>query len=356
MKASDTVYYRLNNHQITRPVLRKPEDVVAWMGGIQAQDYSGAKWSIGLRLPDATESDVELALKNRRIIRTWLMRGTLHFAAMDDLFWMLELLAPRIIAANRRRYLELELDDNTLNKSNDIIIKALQQSGRLSRKELQAELELNGISVKGQRSAYILQRASLEGLICQSVLIKNNPVYSLTGKPEPGSGIKSYEEALAELARRYFLSRGPATMQDFVWWSGLKVSDAKNGINAVKPQLAEYKIDGKTYLMSPESSAAKNKSEPVRLIPGFDEFLLGYKERGASLDPEFNSRWCPGNNGMFYPLIIINGRAAGTWSGRIKKDKILIETEPFTRIDNSYKTALKDVSERYCRFMGLSPA
>jgi hypothetical protein len=169
--------HRLHSQQLEHTRLEKPIEVVTWLGAVQAQDYAGAKWSIGIRLPDSTDAGIEQAIADNTFFRTWAMRGTLHFVAASDIRWLLALVAPRIIARNARRYSELELDERTLARSNAVLADALQGGRQLNRSDLLGVLEQNSISTQGQRAAYMLQRASLDGLICQGVMRRNDPTY-----------------------------------------------------------------------------------------------------------------------------------------------------------------------------------
>ena len=238
---------RLVSQQLAKIQFKEPGDVVTWMGALQAQDYSGAKWSIGLRLSGVTEEAIEQAIDNKKIIRTWAMRGTLHFVAPTDILWMLDLLAPRVISNNARRYRELELDEVTFTRSNDVIAKALDSDRQLDRPALVAMLEKKGISAAGQRTPYLLQRASLDRIIFQGTMRSNNPTFLLLDKSLPKTKPLKRDEALLELALRYFRSRGPATIQDFLWWSGLSRADANAGLEAIKSELDQETIEGRVY-------------------------------------------------------------------------------------------------------------
>ena len=253
MKLKDIAIERLYSQHIKNQKLKNPSELVNWLGVIQAQDYSGAKWSIGLRLHGITDKDVEQELKDRKLIRTWALRGTLHFVASADINWLLKLIAPRIIVRNNRRYRELKLDEATLSKSNNILKNALKDEKHLNRRELLAILEQKGISTVGQRAAYMLQRASLDGLICQTVTIKIIPsTYQWMNLNKHKALDRN--DALVELAKRYFNSHGPATLKDFVWWSGLLVKDARAGLEGIKSTLKKEIIGEQTYWMSHGSS------------------------------------------------------------------------------------------------------
>ncbi|MFZ0442673.1 MAG: winged helix DNA-binding domain-containing protein [Methanobacterium sp.] len=323
------------------------------MGAVQGQDYAGAKWSIGLRLNGIKDSDVEQALKNKTIVRTWALRGTLHFVSASDIHWLLATISPRIISKNTRRYQELKLDKKTLSHSNKILRNALNNDNQLTRSELLKILNQKGISTEGQRGYYILQRASIEGFICQGVTQFNDPTFmSLEGFPEDKI---DNEAALAELAKRYFHSHGPGTLKDFIWWSGLFAKDARAGLDAIKSKLKKEVIDGVTYWMS---SIMYNQldSPKINLLPGFDEYLLSYKDRSASIDTEQIKKMLTPTNGFFRPTIIINGRVKGTWKRIIKRGKVIIELNPFMPLNDDESEILALEVHRFGEFLGMDIA
>ncbi len=350
MNSTDICMHRLYHQNISAPQLKRPEEILSWLGAIQAQDYAGAKWSLGLRMLHGTEKAIEQSLREKHILRTWLMRGTLHFVTARDVKWMLALLATKIISSCTRRYKELELDTQTLLKTNGLLETALQDN-LLSRAELLTFINQQGISTQGQRAAYILQRASLDGIICQNVLIRNIPNYILLDSI-PKTNPLNRTDALAELAKRYFTSRGPATLQDFVWWSGLLVSDAKIGLEACKSFLIQETILNQTFYLTGDIHLVPENEASIYLLPGFDEYLLGYKNRIASLDQEHQMIWCPGNNGMFMSYIVVEGKMAGTWKRNIKKNAIEIETSPFESLNKNQNKLITIALKRYKEYTG----
>lgn len=346
---SELSAFRIATQRISCNEFRDPEDVLSWLGAIQGQDYEGAKWSIGLRLKGSTNRDIELAFRNRSIVRTWLMRGTLHIVSAADIRWMNNLLAQRIIHGTAGRNRELELDENTLLRSGEIMVRALQDHEPINRRDLLSILEQNGISTQGQRASHLLQRASLDGLICQSNITNKNPDFILMESLNSGHRIMQRDEALSELAVRYFTSRGPATLQDFIWWSGLPATEAKIGIEGSKNRLVETTIEGVTYWQG-KQDIPLNNFPLIHILPGFDEILLGYKNRSFTLDPQFTNRWCPGNNGMFLPFCLVDNQVLGNWKGIIRNNKISIEIFPFVPWKKTQMTEISKAVEPYCKF------
>src|SRR5215213_6614289 len=230
MKTSEVARLRLHNQGIAVSRFKNPADVVRWFGAVQAQDYLGSLWALGLRLPGAREAEVERAVADRSIIRTWPLRGTLHFVAAEDVHWMLELSGARTVARAASRYRQLGLDEATFAKSRRVIVRALEGGGRLTRPELAAALERSGIATDGQRLIHLLNRSALEGLTCYAARRGKQFTFALLDEWAPSGKSLTRDEALAELAGRYFESHGPSTLQDFVWGSGLTSVDARAGL------------------------------------------------------------------------------------------------------------------------------
>ncbi len=341
---------RLHNQQIARTRFDKPEQIVAWMGGIQGQDYSGAKWSIGLRLQNATDADVERAINERKILRTWPMRGTLHFVAVAEVRWVLALTSPKNIAGSALRRQRLELDDKTLARSREVFIKALRGGKQKTRDELYALLERANISSAKQRGYHILWNSALHGLICFAAMRNKEQTFALLDEWAAPAKKIPRDEALAELALRYVTSRGPATLQDFIWWSGLSAGDARAGFDAVKSNLVQESVNKQTYWMPPDITLPKEVASAFAL-PGFDEYLLGYQDRNAVLDKAHAEKVCPGGNGMFASTIIINGRVVGTWKRTIKKAGIEITVMPFTILNMADQKSFAEAANRYGEFL-----
>ena len=347
MNPSTIAMARLHNQQLTNKIFKEPAELISHMGAIQGQDYPGAKWAVGLRLPGVHDAQVEKAFTDKTIFRTWLMRGTLHFVAAKDIRWMLELLAPRIITSNMRRYWELELDEKTLKHSNNVLKGALEGGRELNRKELLAILQKRRISTEGQRAAYMLQRASLDGFICQCGVENNNPIY-MSMDSVPKTRVKR-EEALAVLTRCYFKSRGPATIGDFMWWSGLLAADARAGVESVASEFTPERIGDVIYWHS--GSKPEMPDMPVaHLLPTYDEYLFAYRDRSASVNFK---KTINGLKNRYRPTIALNGQIIGTWKRTFKNSTIIMEYNPFKNINNEENQALSQAELSYREFMSM---
>jgi hypothetical protein len=353
MSLSEIASSRLFNQQIIRSSCRTPVEVVAKLGAMQAQDYSGALWSIGLRLTNATEAAIERAISNREIIRTWPMRGTLHFVAAADIRWMLELLTPRVIAGSAYREKRLELHETIFARCRKLFTRALSGDRQLAREAMLDLLEREGISTANNRGYHILWRLAQEGLICFAGRSGKEHTFALLGDWVPESKQLDRETALRELAVRYFTSHGPATVQDFVWWSGLKVSDARAGLESTGSRLNREKIGNVDYWMINQKDLPSAENLHVHLLPGFDEYLLGYTDRSAVLNREHAQKICPGSNGMFKPTVAIDGQVAGTWKKTVKKTSMIISIGSFATLKKAAKPRLIEAADRYGAFLGI---
>ena len=355
MKSSDIIRYRLYNQQISGTKFRKPEEIVDALGAVQAQDYSGGLWGIGLRLPGSTLVDIEKALIDRKIIRTWPMRGTLHLVPAQDARWMLELLTPRVIRRSARRYKELGLNDEIFERSEELISQALEGGRQLTRDALYDVLAKGGINPEGQRSYHILGYLAQKGVICLGAREGKQQTFVLFDEWVAESRRLERDEALAEIARRYFTSHGPATLQDFAWWTGLAAAEAKAGLEMVKAELMQEEIDGKHYWFSPLSVPAGEDGPPIAcLLPNYDEYMIGYKDRSAMFPalPEKPDSQAYGRIALNH-TIIIDGIIVGSWRRERKNDGVVIRTKLFRPLDGAEKDALSMAVDRYGKFLGM---
>jgi hypothetical protein len=347
---------RLANQGIACPAFVQPDEVASWLIALQAQDYSGALWSIGLRMAGATEAAVEQALAARTIVRTWPLRGTLHIVAAQDVRWLLALLTPRVIAQSAGRYRQLELDETTFARSKAVFAKALQGGKQLTRDELQQLLEQANIATTGQRGYHLLVRSAQDGLICFGSRRGKQQTFALLDEWTPPAPILARGEALAELARRYFTSHGPATLSDLVRWAGLTVADAKTGVELGGAHLCQETIAGQNYWFASAAPVQRESTPSLYLLPGFDEYLLGYADRSAVLDALDAAKVHPSANGVFQPTIAIDGRIAGTWKRSLKKSTVTIEVAPFRPLTDAEYASYSIAARRYGEFLELQVA
>ena len=307
---------------------KSPASVVSHFGAMQAQDYQMAKWAIGARLKSASDRQIEQAIAAGEIIRMHILRPTWHFVAAEDIRWMLAISATSVLRQVNGSSRRLGLDERTLEKSNAIIQDLLSGGIHLTRPEIMKALSNNNIETHGHRGAHLMYHADLSGIVCNGTRKGKENTYALLDERVPHKPAIDKEAALAELARRYFSSHGPASMRDFIWWSGLPVADVRTAI-ALNPQLSKVTFDGEECFFV--DSGLSENDPTFRMLPAFDEYMIAYKDRSAIIDRQYSPHAFT-NNGIFRPLILIDGEVGGIWKVNQKKE-ISIELRYFEELD-----------------------
>jgi hypothetical protein len=292
-----------------------PADVVRFATCTQAQDFPAAQSAVALRCHDRSVAAVTRARDDGEVVRSWPMRGTLHFVAPDDLRWMLAIGPPRVETTAAKRRQDLGLDAATIGRARDATVAVLEGGRRIARQALMAVWRDAGVDTDGQRGAHLFGALAVAGLIClgpmggrrQDVVLLDEWVAPV---PE-----RDRDEAVQEWAVRYFRSHGPATERDFAWWTGLTLGEVRRAVAAVRDGLERLDVDGVEHLMDPATPAllegCRREAKGVLLLPAFDELVVGYGERSAVVPPEHASRVVAG--GMFLPPVVAAGTAVGTW-------------------------------------------
>jgi hypothetical protein len=353
MAELDIARQRLLNQRLAASPFEKPSDVVNWLVAVQAQDYFGAKWALGLRLQDARDADIDRAFNTGDILRTHVMRPTWHFVTPADIRWLLALTAPRVHAVNAHRYRELELDNATVKRGHKALSKALRDDQPLTREELGEALEAAGIvEAKGQRLAYLVMHAELEGLICSGPRRGKQFTYALLEERVPPIAKFTRDEALAQLAWRFFASHGPATVQDLAKWSGLSSTDAKRGLEAVKDQLQHETVNDAEYWFESLAATARLPSPTAYLLSVFDEYLIGYHDRSQIAVPEVAAKLFTMGAALTY-VMMIDGQIVGSWRRTLNKETAAIEINPFRRLTKVEQRAIATAAQRYGEFLGM---
>ncbi|MCW2579502.1 MAG: uncharacterized protein JWR82_1103 [Blastococcus sp.] len=341
---------RLVAQRIAGPQPASPVEAVRRLTAVQAQDFPGAVTSVALRTAGRRRDDVLAALDDGTVVRSWPMRGTLHLVAAEDLRWMLRLLGPQSPAGLTARWAELGLSAGDAERARGLVTAALAGGRQLRRADLLTAVEDGGLSTSGQRGYHLLGYLARTGTVCLGPTVDGEQAFVLVDEWIAASSEMEREEALAELARRYFLGHGPATVHDLARWAGTGVRNARAGLAAVRDQLASLEVDGVEYLMDPSTpdllDAHRAEARQLFLLPGFDEFLLGYRDRSAVLDPEFAERIVPGGNGMFRPTVVSEGRVVGTWQWTGRGARRAVTATPFTSFSDDAAAALPGLAAR----------
>ena len=351
-KTPDLFEQRLHNQRLSATEFKRAADVVRWMGAVQAQEFHAAKWALALRMREATSASVQEAYDRGEILRTHVMRPTWHFVTPEDIRWLLELTAPRVHLRCGPNYRKYEVDDAIYKKARRVLVKVLQGGKHLTRAELKAALNRAGIDANDTvRMAHIMLRAELDGLVCSGALRGKQFTYTLLEERVPVVPAISRDEALAELTRRYFTSHGPATMQDFVWWSGLTTVDARRGIELAGDQITTLKLPDTVYwtgslprtagsTLPPNPGSDRDRRSSIvraNFLPAFDEYNVAYKKRELP---------------TLGPTVVVNGRTIGTWTAEIGRDSVLIRVTTAHDLNQSHKRLLKQAADSYGSYIG----
>lgn len=348
----DIALQRLRGQQIDGSRFADPAALVTWMGAVQAQDYGQSLWAIGLRTRGATRHTVETAIESGHILRTWPMRGTVHFVPAQDAAWMLGLSAPRLARTDKRRMDSLNLTEAALDKSANVLHDALKGSPPLARQLVLQKLNDAGVATDGQRGYHILWRLALAGLICIGPTRGKQQTFAWLADWAPTQRKLEGEEALAELARRYIRSHGPAAIQDFATWSGQNLTNSRRAFAAIETELATHTQEGRQYFYVKDLVAPAAPGS-VHLLAGFDEYLLGYKDRRDVLHADHANKIVPGGNGIFLPMIIVDGQIVGTWKRTMKPKAIDVTIETFVTLSPAVHQKIHAELDRYSAFMEL---
>ena len=322
--------------------------IAEWFGAMQAQDLNSVLWSLGARLPGSTLPEVVAATERRDVVRTWPMRGTVHLIPSADAHWMLELAGVRSLTSVAKRWEYLGLDEKTAHLAMDVLAAAIPAGGgRLTRSACLAALTECGISVAGQRGYHLLWYVSQRGVTAVAPNEGAEQTFVLLDEWAPHRNSPSREEGLAILAGRYFRSHGPTTIKDFAGWTGLTMGDCKKGVAAA--DLTAVDVEGVEMWADPEVLDAG----PVtgwRALPGFDEYMLGYKDRSMMATTDQVAKIIPGGNGVFQSTLVRDGRVMATWKRTLGKKAVTVTVLPLADFDlDEAVVAL----EPFAAFVGL---
>jgi len=338
---------RLREQRLAGAPFERPADVVGYLGAMQAQEYAEAKWSISERTGGLTDTQVEEAFDHGQILRTHVLRPTWHFVTPADIRWLLDLIGPRVHVANGYPYRQLGLDEGVFARSHEALTRELEGGDPRTRRELGVALRLGGVDTEGQRLPYVLMHAELEQLIVSGPRRGKQHTYMLFEQRVPPAPGLTRDEALAELTLRFFRSHGPATAKDFSWWSGLTLTDARAGLEAVGEQLEAVEDEGGTPWFAAPDPPPDADTAGALLIPMYDELGVGYRDLRMVLSEQ------PPRDGMLSRPIVIGGATVGSWKRTLPARQVVVEATLFTSLGRTQTKALDAVVERFGRFLEL---
>lgn len=350
--ASEVVPRRLSGQLLTTPRATKASDVVRALGAVQAQDYGGAKWALAQRTRGATDAAIEREFSEGAILRTHVLRPTWHFVVPKDIRWMLALTAPRVRAAMAYYDRQLGLDAGEFRRSNTALTKALTGGQHLTRPELGTVLERAGVRItSGQRLGHLMLRAELDAVVCSGPRRGKQFTYALLEERVPPVAPLERDEALRKLTSRYFSTRGPATEQDFAWWSGLTMSDVKRGLQIAGRRLQRATIDGRELWFAERT--VPTASPNVYLLPNYDEYFIGYKDRTAIAQRLGTTQAATRGNAFMAHVVFVNGQLVGGWKRAFQQKAVVVKLDLVTRLTRAERARIARETRRFGVFLGL---
>ena len=355
MTIVDLLETRLHQQQLSHQRFTDPAEIVGWLGAVQAQDFTAAKWGIAQRLRRAVDDDVERAFADGSILRTHVMRPTWHFVTAADIRWLVSSSAPRLRRVMLYYLRQHGIDDETRLRSMAVLERELRDGQYRTRVELAQAMAAARVASSARLLSdhvmgHILGWAEVEALICSGPRRGKQFTYALFEERVPRSAPLSRDESLAKLATRYFTSHGPATLRDFMWWSGLTVKEARTGVTLAKSSLAGDVHDGLEYWRSARPARTPGSRWRAQLLPNFDEYIVAYADRSALMDATTARRFRAKTTVLFRHTIVMNGRIVGTWTRSFKERSVDVALHPFRRPDADEQRAIDDAVERFCRF------
>ena len=328
--------------------------MVRVLGAVQAQDYGGAKWALSRRTAGATDAEIELELDRGTIVRTHVLRPTWHFVVASDLRCMLDLTAPRVVQATAYYNRQLELTPAVFRRSNAALGRALRGGKALTRLELRAALERAGVqTVTTQRLGHLMLQAELDALVCSGPRRGRQFTYALVDERIPASEPLQRDEALVELVRRYFATLGPATVHDFAWWSGLTITDVRRTIDIAGTMLERQDRGEKTYWLLRDRPALPRTKRTVHLLPNYDEYFIGYRDRSDIGQRIGNTKAVTGGNALIANVIAVDGQLVGGWRRTMERRGALVEADLVVPLKREERAALVAEVRRYGEFLGV---
>jgi hypothetical protein len=353
MSPPDLAAWRMHTQRLWSSPHSNPADVVRWFGAMQAQEYAHAKWAIAQRCRETGDKQVEANYATGEILRTHVVRPTWHFVHRDDLRWVLDATRHRVHQTNGSIYRAFDVDETTFRRSARVFARALRGGNELNRKELAEVLRKDaGIDAAGVRMGYILMRAELDGVIVSGTIGGKQPTFTAFADRVPEGPSMPREEAMAELARRYFLSRGPATLRDFARWSSLTLAEATAGLSAVRSGFEHRDIEGRAYYFAARSTRRSPAPPRIDLIQAYDECIMSYSESKDVLRSDVATRHSPNLN-IYLHAVLLNGRLVGHWKTVFDRKSLTVHAALYRDLNRDERAAMDDATARLSRYFGV---
>ena len=341
--------WRMQVLRLTGPGFPSAAAAVHGLLGVQAENYAQATWAVAARTPGLTQGQFTQLFDQGAVLRTHVLRPTWHFVDPQDIRWLVDLTAPGMRRPLRQLQRQLEVDDARLAVSAEVITAALSGGMHLTREELRTRLQDAGLRADGQRLGVMLMYAESETLICSGALRDKEQTYALVDERAPGGKPLERQEALAEVARRYFSGHGPATERDLAYWATLTLTDVRKGLSAVADQLQHLDHEGRTYWFAEPADDAPPDPR-AHLLQILDEYFRGYQDSRYLLDAD---GLVPRGRTATVGMTLVDGQMVGEMRRQVGHDAVTFEVALFRELGDDQLAAVEDAAQRYGAFLGL---
>lgn len=321
---------RLHNQLLSIHNLKEPQEIVSYMGAMQSQSLDLAKWAIGVRLENKTVKDIDEALNTGKVIRTHILRPTWHFVSAKDIHWMYDLSNPRLKPIYQSYRRMSRGDESLILRAVPLIEKILSDGKHLTKESIGSELQMHNLTLDNTSLGLAINYAEMEGLVVNGEIRGKKQTFALLEELAPRKETISKEEALERLARRFFTSHAPATIQDFAWWSGLSLTECKQALGMIKHDFVCETINDRDFWMKNDIKIPPTDKDSALLLPPFDEFVVSYKDRSELIEDAHYGKVMT-KNGLFSPTVMLNGEIVGSWKKTVKKGVAKVELSFFEK-------------------------
>lgn len=349
MNSAELVNIRLYNHLLLTHEIKEPHGIVSWMGAMQSQALDMAKWAIGSRLENRNIKDIDEALNTGKVIRTHILRPTWHFVSAEDIHWIHDLSSPRLKPIYRSYAKGSGADESLIFRAVPMVEKILEGGKHLTKQEIGTALVEHDLQLDDRTLQLTISYAETEGILVNGRQKGNKQTFTLLEEWVPRQKTITKEEALECLARRFFTSHGPATIHDFIWWSGLTITQCRQAIEMIKADFICETINGRDFWMRNDTKTPPADKDYAFLLAPFDEFVVSYKDRSEIIEDHHYSKVMT-KNGLFSPTIILNGEIIGSWKKIVQKKSPRIELSFFEKRSKKKQDLFKIEIKRLEKF------
>jgi hypothetical protein len=347
----DIARWRLRTQHLVSPYAVSAREAVGSLLAVQAENPSQAAWAVASRTRNPDQADLAALLDSGAVLRTHVLRPTWHFVRAEDIGWLLDLTAPRVRRVTGQQLRDAHgLDERSIDQALAALMQVLASRGQLTRAQLAQELRERGIGGSGQMLMILLAHAELGGLICSGRVAAGEHTYALMDERVPAPRRLGRNEALAELAVRYFTGHGPATERDLAYWATLTLTDVRAGLLQVRDQLDSLQHDGRTFWHAPGDLPCRPQKPAGHLLQILDEMYRGYQDSRWLLDAAGD---VPRTRETAAGMALVDAQLLAAMRRTIARDHVRFDLRPYRALTSSETEALDQAASRYGEYLRL---